>query len=457
MIKKLFRSQLRINIASSVVTRGVNVIVLAVAYPIYLHYLGYETYGLWLALGAVLGLAQISNLGMAHAVTKLVAEEQGKGNRQAVQQYVTTAISILCVTGGITFAIILVFKSQIISAFRFPGETSRLAAWLLPYIGALSIYVLMVQVLTATLAGLGRMDLSNYIETGGRIVLVLTAVPLLYSGQGLKSLLFATAFSHFVKHLLSLFLIRRIVPFRLIKLSNISKRCFKKLLHIGMGLFGGSIMRMVGIPFNKFMLARYVGMNSLPVFDIAYRGSFQIHGIINAAFRALMPEVSRITSEISTAAINRIRALMRRAQQLILFCGVPLYTVLLFFATPLLKIWLGKSFVDTIPLTFRIILVASFINLLLVPAYHFLIGIGKIKPVFMFPCIMWLSDIVLLLIFSLCFHKLSLIVAAGCLVVSCTASSSYLIWNYRSTMDRYAEATLSIDTLRTVKTAVLNR
>ncbi len=456
MIKKLFRSQLRINMASSVVTRGVNVIVLAVVYPIYLHYLGYETYGLWLALGAVLGLAQISNLGMAHAVTKLVAEEQGKGNRQAVQQYVTTAISILCVTGGITFAIILVFKSQIISAFRFPGETSRLAAWLLPYIGALSIYVLMVQVLTATLAGLGRMDLSNYIETGGRIVLVLAAVPLLYSGQGLKSLLFATAFSHFVKHLLSLFLIRRIVPFRLIKLSNISKRCFKKLLHIGMGLFGGSIVRLVGIPFNKFMLARYAGVDSLPVFDIAYRGSFQIHGILDVAFRALMPEVSRITSEISTAAINRIRTLMRRAQYLILFWAAPLYAILLLLADPLFKIWLGKSFVDTIPLTFRVVFIASFINLLLVPAYHFLIGMGKIKPVFMFSCIKWLSDIVLLLVFSLCFHKLSPIVAAGCFVVSCTVSSSYLIWNYCSIMKRYSEETLSINQLSSVQTNISN-
>ncbi|NQT03029.1 MAG: hypothetical protein HQ580_13455 [Planctomycetes bacterium] len=77
MIKKLFSSQLRINMASSVATHCVNIVVLAVTYPIYLHYLGYETYGVWLALGVVLAFARLSDLGMAQAVTKLVAEECG--------------------------------------------------------------------------------------------------------------------------------------------------------------------------------------------------------------------------------------------------------------------------------------------------------------------------------------------------------------------------------------------
>lgn len=456
MLKKLLASQLRINMATGAVTHCLNIAVLVVSYPVYLHFLGYERYGLWLALGVVFALARLSDLGMTHAVTKLIAEEHGKGNTQAAQQYIATAILILCVVSGIILAVILTFKAQIISAFKLTEETSKLAMWFLPYIAILSIYTLVVQVLMATLAGLGRMDLSHYIETGGRIVMICTAIPLLYLGYGLKSLLFATAFSLLAKHLLSLFFIRRTVPFRLVKISNIRKHSFKRLLNIGMGLFAGSVVRMVGIPFNKFMLARYAGVDSLPVFEIAYRGSFQIHGILNVAFRALMPEVSRITSEISTAAINKIRALMRQAQYLILFWAVPLYTIILFLADPLFKIWLGESFVDTIPSTFRVVFIASFINLLLAPAYHFLIGMGKIKPVFMYSCITWLGDIVLLLVFSLCFHKLSPIVAAGCLAVSFTVSSSYLIWNYCSIMKRYSEATLSIDKLSSVQTNISN-
>jgi hypothetical protein len=47
MIKRLFSSQLRINMFSGVAVTVVNTGVLAIAYPIYLNFLGYEKYGVW--------------------------------------------------------------------------------------------------------------------------------------------------------------------------------------------------------------------------------------------------------------------------------------------------------------------------------------------------------------------------------------------------------------------------
>lgn len=445
MIKRLFSSQLRINMASSVATHCVNIVVLAVTYPIYLHYLGYERYGIWLALGVVLAFARLSDIGMAQAVTKLVAEDLGKGSTQTVQQYVATAILVLSVAGGVTLAVILVFRLPIISVFKFTEENARVALWLLPYIAVLSIYALIVQVVTATLAGLGRMDLSNYAETIRRIVLVLVVVPLLYFGQGLKSLLIASAFSYFVKHLFSVLLIRRIVHFRLMRLSNISRYCFKRLLYIGVGLFGGSVVRMLGIPFNKFMLVRFAGVETLPVFDIAWRGAMQIRNVMETAFRALMPEVSRIAGGMSINAIRRIQSLMRRAVRLILFGGAPLFVVLFVTSNILLKLWLRESFVHTLPPAFRIMLLASFINLLSMPAYYFLMGLGKIRYVFMFPFITWLSNAILVLIVCLYLNMFSPFIAGVCLVISWMAATSYLICSYRFVIRHYAKTTLSID------------
>lgn len=445
MIKKLLSSQLRINMASSVATHCVNIAVLAVTYPIYLHYLGYEKYGIWLALGAVLAFARLSDLGMAQAVTKLVAEDLGKGSTQTVQQYVATAIVVLSVAGGVTLAVILVFRLPIISVFKFTEENARVALWLLPYIAVLSIYALIVQVVTATLAGLGRMDLSNYAETVRRIVLVLVVVPLLYFGQGLKSLLIATAMSHLAKHLLSLLLIRRIVHFRLMRLGNISRHCFKRLWGIGAGLFGGSVVRMVGMPFNRFMLARFAGVESLPVFEIAWQGSVQIQQIFGVGLQALMPEVSRTASEMSVKSIKRIRSIMRRVQKFILFCGVPLYALLFLLATSLLRVWLGKSFVDTIPPAFRIMLVGTFISLLAVPAYHFLVGSGRIGNVFTAACITWTGSMTFVLFYSLYFQRLSPFVVCACFCGSRLVSSAFLIWRLHSGLRHDAEKVSSFE------------
>lgn len=436
MLKKLLTSQLRINMATGVATHGVNIIVLAVSYPIYLHYLGYERYGLWLALGAVLALARLSDFGMAQAVTKLVAEELGKGDTQTVQQYVATAILVLSTAGGVAFTIILVFRSQIVSAFKFTGINAEIAMWLLPYIGLLSIYSVAVQALAGTLGGLGRMDLSNYAETGRRIVLILVAVPLLYFGQGLKSLLIASAFSYFVKHVLTLFLVRRMVHFRLMKLSNISRHCFKRLLGIGSGLFGGSVVRMVGMPFNRFMLARFAGVDSLPVFDVAWRGSTQIHQIFGVGLQALMPEVSRTANEMSVNSIKRIRSILRRTFSVVLATAMPLFLGLFLLAGPLLRVWLGKSFLDVIPPSFRIMLVGTLMSLLAAPAYHFMVGSGRVGNAFAAVCITWIGGIGLVLFYSLHFERLSPFVVCACFCGSWLLSSSFLMWRLHSALQR---------------------
>jgi len=50
---------------SGVVVTVVNGVVLAVAYPVYLHFLGYEKYGVWLILATVLSFTQLDNLAWA--------------------------------------------------------------------------------------------------------------------------------------------------------------------------------------------------------------------------------------------------------------------------------------------------------------------------------------------------------------------------------------------------------
>ena len=68
--------------ASGVVVTVINAVAMMVAFPIYLHFLGYEKYGVWLVLATVLSFAQLGNLGIGQAVMKLVAEEYGRDRWQ---------------------------------------------------------------------------------------------------------------------------------------------------------------------------------------------------------------------------------------------------------------------------------------------------------------------------------------------------------------------------------------
>jgi len=379
MIKRLFRSQLRLNMASGTLTTVINTVAMIIAYPIYLHFLGYEKYGVWLVLATVLSFARLGNLGIDQAVMKLVAEDYGRGDIEGIQRYVTTALALLCLSGAVALIAVLVFKTQIIAAFRLSGDNAGTVSWLLPYIACLSIYVLIVQALNAALSGLGRMDLANYIQAFSRIVAVTVAAILLYTGRGIESLLIGNTLSYLFVHIVSIICIWRIARIRFMRTKNLDAQRCKRLLHFGGAMFGGSLISMLLSPFNKLMLSRYVGVSTIPVYEIAFNGSMQVRGLIESGLRALMPEISRISADMTKYAKDRITHIYRRVMKLIFSFGIPMYGALIIFAPFLLKVWLGERFVETLPVTFRIMLVGTFMSLLGVPAYYTLMGIGRVR------------------------------------------------------------------------------
>lgn len=431
MIKKILSSQLYINMTSGVVTTVINAAVLAVAYRAYLDFLGCKTYGVWLVLATVLTLTQLGDLRLGQAVTKLVAEEYGRGDIKAIQQYVSTALALLCVSGTVTLVTILLLKTQIVAAFKLSNEDARLVLWLLPYIGILCIYVLIVQALNATLSGLGRIDLVNWAQSGRQVVAVVTACSLLYSGRGIESLLIGNTLSYMFVHIISLICIRRIASIRLLRIKNLDTQRCKRLLRFGGGLFGGSFLNMLLHPFNKLMLSRYVGVSAITIYEIAYTGSMQIRALFEVALRALMPEISRIGANMTIQAKNRIAQLNSRFMKLILFVGGPAYAVLMVFAPPLLRIWLGEQFQESLPNAFRIMMFATFFTLVGVPAYYTIIGLGKIRYFLTASVITFGGNFVLVIAYFVMSGQLSVCSIGLCLATSFALSTAYLICKAR--------------------------
>jgi O-antigen/teichoic acid export membrane protein len=433
MIRRLFSSQLRINMFSGVAVTVVNTGVLAIAYPIYLNFLGYEKYGVWLVLATVLSFAQLGDLGISQAIMKLVAEEYGRGNIQAIQQYVTTAIAILMAAGAAALIVILTFRTQITSVFKLTGENAQMVLWLLPYIASLSIYVFIVHALNAALSGLGRMDLANWAQSAGRIAAVAAAASLLYSGYGIESLLIGSILSYMLIHIVTVILIWRIAHIRLLRIGNLSGRCCKRLLGFGLGLFGGSVMNMLLSPFNKLMLARYAGVSTIPVYEIAFNGSMQVRALIAVGLSALMPEVSRIGANMTGYARDRIAQLNYRAIKLIFLFGLPVYAGLFVFCTFLFRIRLRERFVTPLPDAFRIMLIATFASLLCVPAYYTLLGLGRVRQCFYAYSIQAGTNALVVVSVIMLGASLSVIHVVWAVLAAMATTSVYLIsQNYRT-------------------------
>jgi O-antigen/teichoic acid export membrane protein len=263
--------------------------------------------------------------------------------------------------------------------FKLSDENAKMVLWLLPYIGILSIYVFMVQVFEAVLSGLGRMDLTNYIQSVGRVVAVIVAAVLLYAGQGIESLLIASIASYLIIHIAYIVCIWRIAHIRFLQVSNFDVYRCKRLLHFGGAVFSGSLISMLFNPFNKLMLSRYVDVSAVPIYEIAYQCAVQIRALLETALRPILPEISRLSGLATIVSAERIRTINRRLIKFILWYGSPFYVLLFLASGILMRVWLRENYNGTLLLPFRLILLGSFLNLMAVPAYHTLLGLGKVR------------------------------------------------------------------------------
>jgi len=397
MIRRFLSSQLRRNVASGIVAAGLDLVVLAVSYPVYLHFLGYERLGLWFALVAVVMVAQLGNFGVTHAVTKLVAEEHGRGDLRGAQSFVLTGVLFVLTPGTVAAVAIVLFRGQILSLLRLSTEQVEVVAGLMPFIALLCVYALSVDALNGALAGMGRMDQTSLCQVLARVVLAGVSIVLLVCGFGIEGMLIATFASYVVRHAATHLLLRRL-GLRVFRWSNFDLARLRRILGFGMNVFGGSLASLLLAPFNRLVLTRYAGPAAVPVLDIAFNGCARLRMLLTGGLAALMPEVSRLSARpsedwlepgesvsaaggtlpASQASLReRIVTVNRRALRLILFLGVPGYALLFLLAEAGLKLWLGPTYVPALPGTFRVILVGSFLSLLAAPAFFTLLGLGR--------------------------------------------------------------------------------
>lgn len=430
LFSQAFGSQLRCNMTAGVISMGINVVALAVSYPLYLHLLGYEKYGLWLILSMVLGFARLGLLGVRSAVIKLVSEEYAIENIEGIQSYIMMALAIVTCMGIFALSIILIFRAQIIVAFKLSGENAELVSWLLPYIGLLSIYVLVVQVLNATLSGFGRMDLGSYIDAGGRITAISMSVFLLYLGFGVKGLLIGNAFSYVVVHFTNLFFIHRKAQMHLFRASNWDRQKFKRLLSFGGGIFGSSLFGLLLDPFNKLMLSRYAGVAAIPVYEICFRGAMYLRSLIEAGLRAIMPEISRVGVKMTIQSKTIAFAINKRLMKLILIYVIPMYLAVFVFAEIVLRIWLRDKYVELLPVYFRVMLIASFVSLLGIPAYYTLMGQGRVRCCFGSHAVLSVINVAVVLLHVIISPSIVESRVYYAVLLGCFGSTIFLFWQF---------------------------
>src|SRR5579884_2236234 len=354
-----------------------------ISYPIYLRYLGLRTYGLWLVLTVVVTLAQLGSLGIPWALTRLVAEDRGRGDWPGVRVYIRTASVAICLVGLTLLTAVGLLRGHIVTCFGLAPAEAAVVYSLLPMAAALSAFVLLFSTVNAALGGLGRMDLTSFHEALAQALALAVALPLLRSGLGIRTLLIANFSAYAIAHACVWRRLRGLIPRTSRAPWGIDAVRLRNLLGTGGWILGAGVLSSLLLPVDRLMLSRYAGLRAVTMNDLCFTGSMRIRGLLEAGFRPIMPEMGRVRSSAAAIAVaQRSRRIDRGALKVILLAATPLYGGLMLLAAPALRLWLHRSFDPALPANFRIMLLGSMLSLIGFPGYYLLISLGRARDCF---------------------------------------------------------------------------
>ncbi len=365
-------SPLRRNVSAGSLAYVGHVVIGLAALPIYLHFLGYELYGVWVVIATLVGFSHVANLGVSAAVTKFVAELAETGDTEGLEAHVSTAAVLLAGSGVLVVVVLALARRAIAAAFGLAGDNGLLVARLLPVAGVLVALALVNKAFEGTLIGLGRMDVAVWSRLAARAGGLAVAVGTLAAGLGVASLLASQFAAEVLAGTAFVVAVRRQWGGGLCRWHGLRRDVVARLYRLGSGVASAGVLDNLLLPFSKFMITRFIGLSAVAVFDVANNVAQNLRSLSGAGVAAVLPEVSARTAR----GEDPRSVVLRLTSALAALSAVALAAVGV-LAPTLLRIWLGSRFDPALVTPLRVLLVAAFLFLVGLPSHYAAIGLGR--------------------------------------------------------------------------------
>lgn len=373
---------LKVNISANLLGRSYTAVCGIVFVPVYLHFLGVESYGLFSLLNSYMAMAFLLDVGFSGALTREIArlsELAPERTRDLVWSiglpYCAVAVVLaLAIYGAAPWiAMVIVHDARnlhqpvIIASVGFAGFALALQ--------------LPIFLFTGGLAGLQRQDLANAIviasttlRYGGSVFLLWSAfgsVPVLMIWQAVVAMLTAVAaFTALWRQLPSN---HRWPQFR--------GGLLRDLWGFAVGTGSAALLGMLVMQSDKVFVGALLPLKNVGIYMVASVIATNLMLLAQPISAAAFPRLAQLYAR---GDVTAIRATFRKVAQLMAATVLPLGTVIAFFPEQTISIWTGDRVIaaDAAPLLCLLVMGTSYNALSSVP-YSMILATGRIRRLFL--------------------------------------------------------------------------
>lgn len=344
--------------------------------PIAIRGLGVAQYGVWMVANAALMIGSIVASGFGDANIRHVAMARGVGDRTGLIQAVRSTMGIHIVLGIVVALLAWIlspFGADHITASSTPLREQCL--WSLRVASVLMFVRAIETVCISTQRAFERYGVAVRFSLIGRLLSLLSAAFLALTGQGVASIMMATAIFTVAG------LVAQLVELRCLAGTDSLRPAFhpdatRSLLGFGVFSWTQAIAGVLFGQVDRLITGVYLGATTVASYALCAQMAQPVYGIAAAGLHFLFPYVSARSASHSLAPMRRAVALTLGANVLLATaCALPLLAL----GNRILTIWAGQSMAQTGRPILPYLVCGSALQALSVTGTYTLLALGKVR------------------------------------------------------------------------------
>lgn len=366
------------NILSGYVQSGLSILLIVISYPLYLGALGREQFSLWIIVASVINMNNVGTFGLSTALLRRTAECDARTDQDAIERMFAHSAS-LAVLFALAFAVLVYLTSDAVLAFLGinPGQMSLAKGWIVWMCLLIPLSYLVDQI-QSLVAGLGRFDLANTSQVIQQTVVVAGALVGFSLGYQYHVLPVAMLVSFLLQSFALVVMARRVLPKFPRWFYPTDIKMHLSLLGMGSQVAASSMIELSFHIFNRLLVARYVGLLQVPVYEIAFNSSVRVRGALASGFKSLLPEAAKKASD-GVEGHRKSSEIVRVLTIRLVVLSAIIWLISLLVGKWIFALWLGSEIGVPAHSAFLLICLGALVNTCTIPAFYTLLGMGKFR------------------------------------------------------------------------------
>lgn len=341
--------------------------------PILIKGLGTDRLGVLTLVWTVIGYFSLFDMGLSRALTKLIAEMLGSGEKHEINTLIWTGQAMMLFLGIFGAIILLLISPWLVNdILKIPGE---LRTEMLPTFYLLSISIPVI-ISTAGLRGIleayQRFDLVNVVRIPMGVYTFLGPVIVLFFSKNLFHVVIILVIGRLIFWFIHLWQCIKILP-SLLRSFKVQKEFIKRLIRFGSWMTVTNVIGPVMVYMDRFIIGALVTVASVAYYTTPYEVVTKLWLIPGALVGVLFPAFA--TSIVQNKKSTML--LYNRGVKCIYLVLFPITLFIVTFAHEILKFWLGNEFAVHSTFVLQWLAVGVFMQSLAQIPYALIQGVGR--------------------------------------------------------------------------------